>query len=144
MIQMAGEIADGMAYLNANKFVHRDLAARNCMVAEDFTVKIGGVSLASPMWARTQVTRVLGPELAVGWLPVERFCSVSCASHVLLLGAVSLFPVGSTGLARLDLVLRARGHGGPHRGQGWSLRWPLLALEAFLGGAVLSIGYRHN
>lgn len=43
MIQMAGEIADGMAYLNANKFVHRDLAARNCMVAEDFTVKIGGV-----------------------------------------------------------------------------------------------------
>lgn len=42
MIQMAGEIADGMAYLNANKFVHRDLAARNCMVSEDFTVKIGG------------------------------------------------------------------------------------------------------
>lgn len=42
MIQMAGEISDGMAYLNANKFVHRDLAARNCMVAEDFTVKIGG------------------------------------------------------------------------------------------------------
>lgn len=45
MIQMAGEIADGMAYLNANKFVHRDLAARNCMVAEDFTVKIGGTIL---------------------------------------------------------------------------------------------------
>lgn len=44
MIQMAGEIADGMSYLNANKFVHRDLAARNCMVAEDFTVKIGGES----------------------------------------------------------------------------------------------------
>ncbi|NWT03769.1 INSRR protein, partial [Mionectes macconnelli] len=42
MIQMAGEIADGMAYLSANKFVHRDLAARNCMVSEDFTVKIGG------------------------------------------------------------------------------------------------------
>ncbi|RXM95287.1 Insulin receptor-related protein [Acipenser ruthenus] len=41
MIQMAGEIADGMTYLNANKFVHRDLAARNCMVSEDYTVKIG-------------------------------------------------------------------------------------------------------
>lgn len=42
MIQMSAEISDGMAYLNAKKFVHRDLAARNCMVGEDFTVKIGG------------------------------------------------------------------------------------------------------
>lgn len=44
MLQMAGEIADGMAYLASTKFVHRDLAARNCMVAENGTVKIGGIS----------------------------------------------------------------------------------------------------
>jgi len=45
MLQMAGEIADGMAYLASVKFVHRDLAARNCMVAENGIVKIGGIFL---------------------------------------------------------------------------------------------------
>lgn len=70
MIQMAGEIADGMAYLNANKFVHRDLAARNCMVAEDFTVKIGGVSLASQIRAKSAAC-ALGTEWALACLWVQ-------------------------------------------------------------------------
>ena len=45
-LQMCGEIADGMAYLEKNKFVHRDLAARNCLVHDDLTIKIADFGLA--------------------------------------------------------------------------------------------------
>lgn len=65
MIQMAGEIADGMAYLAANKFVHRDLAARNCMVSQDFTVKIGGTEVLDEWGQRLPLSWALGdPGLA--------------------------------------------------------------------------------
>lgn len=50
ILQMAIEIADGMAYLSAKKFVHRDLAARNCMVAEDMTVKIGDFGMTRDIY----------------------------------------------------------------------------------------------
>ncbi|XP_062306973.1 insulin receptor-like [Osmerus eperlanus] len=71
IIQMAGEIADGMAYLNANKFVHRDLAARNCMVAEDYTVKIGDFGMTRDIYETDYYRKGGKGLLPVRWMAPE-------------------------------------------------------------------------
>ncbi|XP_078388482.1 insulin-like growth factor 1a receptor [Cetorhinus maximus] len=71
MTQMAGEIADGMSYLNANKFVHRDLAARNCMVAEDYTVKIGDFGMTRDIYETDYYRKGGKGLLPVRWMSPE-------------------------------------------------------------------------
>lgn len=68
---MAAQIADGMAYLEASKFVHRDLAARNCMLTENITIKIGDFGMARDIYEMDYYRKENKGLLPVRWMAPE-------------------------------------------------------------------------
>lgn len=71
MINMALQIGDGMAFMEAKKYVHRDLAARNCMVNKDCVVKVGDFGMTRDVYETDYYRKNSTGLLPIRWMAPE-------------------------------------------------------------------------
>lgn len=71
LVDMAAQIAAGMAYLEAQNFIHRDLAARNVLVAENNICKVADFGLARIMENENEYTAREGAKFPIKWTSPE-------------------------------------------------------------------------
>nr|4CSV_A Chain A, SRC-ABL TYROSINE KINASE ANCESTOR [synthetic construct]4UEU_A Chain A, TYROSINE KINASE AS - A COMMON ANCESTOR OF SRC AND ABL [synthetic construct] len=70
LLDMAAQVASGMAYLESQNFIHRDLAARNCLVGENNVVKVADFGLAR-LINEDEYTARAGAKFPIKWTAPE-------------------------------------------------------------------------
>eukprot|EP00049_Salpingoeca_infusionum_P011470 m.199363 g.199363 ORF g.199363 m.199363 type:complete len:677 (-) comp14939_c0_seq4:264-2294(-) len=71
LTRMAADVAEGMSFLSSCRIVHRDLAARNCLVAKDFTVKVGDFGLTRDIYASEYYRMTGSAAMPIRWMAPE-------------------------------------------------------------------------
>ena len=71
LIDMAAQIAAGMAYLEMHNYIHRDLAARNILVGENNIVKVANFDRAQPIADDDEYNAPEGEKFLVKWTAPE-------------------------------------------------------------------------
>ncbi|XGW22955.1 hypothetical protein V3C99_005303 [Haemonchus contortus] len=71
LVEIAAQIAAGMAYLEEMKFIHRDLAARNILTKNHLNVKIADFGLARLLHKENQYEARVGARFPIKWTAPE-------------------------------------------------------------------------
>uniref|UniRef100_A0A2K6R0P8 Tyrosine-protein kinase n=1 Tax=Rhinopithecus roxellana TaxID=61622 RepID=A0A2K6R0P8_RHIRO len=98
MVDMAAQIADGMAYIERMNYIHRDLRAANILVAENLVGKIADFGLAR-LIEDNEYTARQGVEFPIKWTAPEA---------ALYVGFTIKSDVWSLGILQTKLVTKGR------------------------------------